>query len=399
MTTAVTSIAYHPQQQAIHICHLVWSFRTGGLENGVVNLINQLDPQQFKHSIVCLTDYDADFIKRIQVTNVKLYSLHKRPGQDPRSFVRAYKLLRQLQPDVCHSRNIAALEYQLCAWLARVPLRIHGEHGWDIKDLAGVNKKYIWLKRFFKRFVNQYVCLSKEGKAYLQQKIKVPSSQLNLICNGVDTEKFSPKARAQSSLPPSLRDSQRMIFVSVGRMVPVKNHPLLVSAYIELCQQDAAFKEQTALVIVGDGTARTELMNQLQHAGLDAQSWLPGNRDDIASILVGCSVFVLPSLAEGISNTILEAMASGLAIIASKVGGNPDLVEDGSNGWLFESQNLTALKQRLYHCYQQPAQLQQSCQRARNAAVLHFSIQSMVSRYQALYLQRLPAITYSAEDA
>ncbi|MGP9801164.1 TIGR03088 family PEP-CTERM/XrtA system glycosyltransferase [Rheinheimera sp. NSM] len=388
-TPPASALAAAGTTEQLHICHIVWSFRTGGLENGVVNLINQLDQQQFRHSIVCLTDYDAGFFQRIHSGNVAIYPLHKKPGHDIHSFLRCYRLLRQLRPDICHSRNIAALEYQLSAWLAGVRYRIHGEHGWDIKDLAGVNRKYIWLKRLCRPLVNQYVSLSQENLSYLQQQIKVAAPKLNLICNGVDTQKFNLTARDASALPEILRSSNRVIFVSVGRMVAVKNHPLLVNAYIELCRADTQFSAATALVIIGEGEYRAPLWQQLQHAGLAQQCWLPGNRDDVAAILPGCSVFVLPSLAEGISNTVLEAMASGLPVIATAVGGNPDLIRHGDNGWLVPSEDVAALKQQMLQCYQQPQQRQTAAVAARRAAEQQFSIAAMVSRYQALYQKAL----------
>jgi sugar transferase (PEP-CTERM/EpsH1 system associated) len=370
----------------VHICHLLWSFRTGGLENGVVNLINQLDADQFRHSIICLTDYDAAFFARIQCPGVKIYSLNKRPGHDISSFWRCLRLLRQLQPDICHSRNIAAMEYQLAALLARVPLRVHGEHGWDLTDLAGQNKKYVLLKRLLKPFIHRYIALSKEAGNYLQHSVGVPAAKLSLICNGVNTERFTPGKRIDSALPSHLTNSNNIIFGSVGRIADVKNQQLLVTAYIELCQQQPAFRDNSALVIIGDGSSREKLQQQLTAAKLAEQCWLPGDRSDIATILPGLSVFVLPSLAEGISNTILEAMACGLPVIASNVGGNPELVSVGHTGWLFSSNDKTALMQLMLQCQQAPQQLQQMGSNARAAAEQQFSLDKMVAAYQQLYL-------------
>ncbi len=370
----------------VHICHLLWSLRTGGLENGVVNLINQLDDSQFQHSIICLTDYDPAFFQRISRQNVRIFNLHKKPGHDFGSFWRCMRLLQQLKPDICHSRNLAAMEYQLAALLARVPRRIHGEHGWDLTDLAGQNKKYVMLKRTLKRLIHHYVALSVEGRDYLQQRIGVPTDNISLICNGVDTNRFQPAARQQSALPDTLAASDRIIFGSVGRIADVKNQQLLVNAYIALCQQDQAFRQDTALVVVGDGPARPALQQQLQQAGLSQQCWLPGDRNDIAAILPGLSVYVLPSLAEGISNTILEAMACGLPVIASNVGGNPELVSQDSTGWLFTSNDSRQLQQIMTDCLHNRSQLAQFAANAREAAVAKFSLDNMVSQYQQLYL-------------
>jgi sugar transferase (PEP-CTERM/EpsH1 system associated) len=294
--------------------------------------------------------------------------------------------LRQLKPDIFHSRNLAAMEYQLAALLARVPVRIHGEPGWDLTDLAGQNKKYVLLKRFFKKVIHRYICLSQEGRDYLQNVVGVASSRLSQICNGVDTQRFTPALRLDSTLPDSMTATNRVIFGTVGRIADVKNQQLLVAAYINLCQQDVAFKKETALVIIGDGPTRSQLQQQLAAAGLHEQSWLPGDRSDIATILPGLSVFVLPSLAEGISNTILEAMACGLPVIASKVGGNPELVDAEQTGWLFANNNKSQLQQLMLQCQQAPTELQRLGSNARAAAEQKFSLDTMVTAYRRLYL-------------
>ncbi|WP_333609633.1 glycosyltransferase, partial [Arsukibacterium sp.] len=147
------------EAKPVHIVHLLWHFSTGGLENGVVNLINQLPTSQFRHSIVSLTGHDAEFVKRITTDSVALYCLDKKAGHDWGTFSRLNQLLKQLQPDVLHSRNLATLELQLVGWWRKVPLRIHGEHGWDANDIGGVNKKNRLIKRLFKVFVHQFVCL------------------------------------------------------------------------------------------------------------------------------------------------------------------------------------------------------------------------------------------------
>ncbi len=375
------------QDNAVHICHLVFSFHTGGLENGVVNLINQLDQDQFRHSIICLTDHDPQFFSRIKHPRVQIFNLQKKPGHDLGSFWRCLKLLRQLKPDICHSRNLAALEYQLCAVLAGVRYRIHGEHGWDMADLQGGNKKYLLLKRFFRLFIHQYICLSEEARLYLLQRVQVKPERLTLICNGVDTGKFQPEPKNLQLLPEGLRHKS-LIFGCVGRMAEVKNQQLLAQAFIENCQQHPEFLQQSALVIVGDGKLKNAITEMLQNTGLSAHCWLPGNRDDVAALMHCFDVFVLPSLAEGISNTILEAMACGVPVLASKVGGNPELVQHNVSGWLFDNNNLTALTERMAAIAAAPSQLSEMSRAARDSAVQQFSIKQMVSSYKALYHQK-----------
>ena len=138
------------------IAHLVFRLDYGGLENGLVNLINNLPENEFEHSIICLTEY-TEFSKRIHKTNVKIYAIHKKPGKDIWAYIRLYKLLRELKPIILHTRNLATIEGQVWAYFAKVPIRIHGEHGWDVTDSYGASWKYQLIRRACHPFVNKYV--------------------------------------------------------------------------------------------------------------------------------------------------------------------------------------------------------------------------------------------------
>jgi len=142
-----------------HIAHVVHSFAVGGLENGVVNLINQLPLEHYRHTIICVTDHDPEFFARIKTNNVQIIDLYKPQGKGVVWLYKCWKLLRELKPDICHSRNLNALEAQLPAFFAGVPVRIHGEHGWDVNDLGGCNLKYQKLRRVLKLLIPQYIAL------------------------------------------------------------------------------------------------------------------------------------------------------------------------------------------------------------------------------------------------
>src|SRR6478735_2635980 len=138
------------------IAHVVYRFDVGGLENGVVNLINQLPRESYRHAVVALTEV-TDFSERIRRDDVEFVALNKRPGPGVRLFPRLFRLFRDLQPDVVHTRNLAALEASVPAWLAGVPVRIHGEHRRDIGDLDGSNRTYRRVRRVYRPFVTHYV--------------------------------------------------------------------------------------------------------------------------------------------------------------------------------------------------------------------------------------------------
>jgi sugar transferase (PEP-CTERM/EpsH1 system associated) len=367
-----------------HIVHVVHRFDTGGMENGMVNLFNTLSPQRFRHTVVALTDY-SDFRHRITAQRVDFHALHRPPGHGLGWATRLWKLLRQLKPDLVHTRNLAALEAQFVAAAAGIRATVHGEHGRDVFDLYGQNWKYNLLRRAARPLVSNYIAVSRDLESWLRQVIHVPPRKLHQIYNGVDSRKFHPRAGAR----PEFAHPDSIVFGSVGRMVAVKDYPLLTRAFIQLMRQQPERAERARLIIVGDGPARAACLELLQGAGLAHLAWLPGARDDIAEIMQVLDVFVLPSKNEGISNTILEALASGLPVIATAVGGNVELVEEGVNGMLVAPGDVAEMAQALLFYLDAPARIAEHGENARRQAEQRFSIPVMAEAYAAVYEQTL----------
>jgi len=367
-----------------HIVHIVHRFDTGGMENGMVNLLNTLPPQRFRHSVIALTDY-SDFSKRIDAQPVDFYALNRAPGHGLGWMVRLWKLLRKLKPDLVHTRNLAALEAQFLAALIGVRATVHGEHGRDVFDLYGKNWKYNLLRRAAQPFVSNYIAVSKDLETWLRLSIHVPPRKLHQIYNGVDSTKFHPR----EGVRPEFAHPESIVFGAVGRMVEVKDYPTLTRAFIRLLQQQPERAARARLVIVGEGPARATCLKLLKSAGLAHLAWLPGERHDIAEIMQVFDVFVLPSKNEGISNTILEAMASGLPVIATAVGGNIELVEDGVNGTLIQPGDVANLAQALLTYLDTPARIAEQAGHARRYAEQRFSIPAMAEAYATVYDQSL----------
>ena len=131
------------------VAHVIFRLDIGGLENGLVNLINRMDRSRYRHAIVCIDDY-SEFAQRLEHQDVELYALHKRPGADPALHIKFWRLMRRLKPAIVHTRNLGALEYQAPALFAGVPHRVHGLHGWDMFDLHGTSAKYNLLNRIMR---------------------------------------------------------------------------------------------------------------------------------------------------------------------------------------------------------------------------------------------------------
>ncbi|WP_439535597.1 TIGR03088 family PEP-CTERM/XrtA system glycosyltransferase [Methyloversatilis sp.] len=372
-----------PPRDALQIVHVVYSFRVGGLENGVVNLINRLPADRFRHRIISLTRSDPAFVGRLQQP-VECIDLDKQPGHGLKLFGQMRTLLRALRPDVVHTRNLAALEMALPAWAAGVPVRIHGEHGRDVEDPVGDVKKYQWMRRAYRPFVTHYVALSRDLENYLVSRVGVPQGRVTRICNGVDHRRFmSSSARALPADAPFGNDGL-CIVGTVGRMQAVKNHLGLVRAFARLRSGGDEAAQRLRLVIVGDGPVRPQVEALVDELGLREVVWLAGERSDVPALMQGMDVFVLPSLAEGISNTVLEAMASGLPVIASDVGGNPELVDPGVTGFLVPPADTEAWADAMRRLATGDAASRMG-QAARLRVEQEFSLDRMVGQYQALY--------------
>jgi sugar transferase (PEP-CTERM/EpsH1 system associated) len=371
------------------VLHVMYRFDTGGLENGVVNLINHMPAEAYRHAVLALTEV-TDFRRRVQRTDVEFISLRKPPGQGVWQYPKLFKLFRQLRPHIVHSRNLAALEVQAPAWAAGVPVRIHGEHGWDVSDLHGSNVTYQRLRRLYRPFVHHFIALSRESAVYLEHKVHVPQNKITQAYNGVDTDRFCPAPAGPLPIAGCpFNPAQHWLVGTVGRMQSVKDQTVLAQAFVLALALAPALQERLRLVMVGEGPLRAQAQSILQEAGVAHLAWLPGERSDVADVMRGLHAFVLPSLAEGISNTILEAMASALPVVATAVGGNADLVQAPQTGVIVAPADPQALAQQLVALASNPAQAQQMGKLGRQRVLDKFSLQAMVATYQRVYDRQL----------
>ena len=370
------------------VAHVMFRFDTGGLENGIVNLINHMPEGAYRHVIVSLTTI-TDFKDRITRKDVEFYALNKKPGHALWIYPQLYRLFLRLKPAIVHTRNLAALEVTIPACFAGVKVRIHGEHGRDVGDFDGSNKKYQWIRRIYSPFVKHYLALSKDLAQYLTHTIGISSKRVAQIYNGVDSIKFHP---AFSHLPiPGcpFNDDSLWLIGTAGRMQTVKDQTNLAHAFVEALRIAPEMAKILRLVMVGEGPLRQQSLAILETANVQHLAWLPGERADIPDIMRGLNCFVLPSLGEGISNTILEAMACGLPVIATEVGGNIELVVDGKTGTLVPAANPDALANAILRLAERPEYASQMGLCGRQLVEENFSMEAMVNSYQRLYDQTL----------
>ena len=368
------------------VVHLLNRFDTGGLENGVVNIINHLP--DFRHAVVAVTEITA-FKERVKAPGTQFFALNKPPGQGFWLYPRVYRLLRELRPAVVHTRNLGAMEFQLPAWAARVPLRVHSEHGWDVDDLGGINRNRQRLRRVYGVAAHRFVALSKAIETYLTGPVGLAPERVLRICNGVDTQRFVPAAAGAPQAWP-YRRGEHLVIGAVGRMQAVKDPLNLVDAFLRLRELCPAAWPRLRLAMLGGGPLLQAAQERLQQAGAADQAWLPGDRSDVAALLPHFDIFALPSQAEGISNTLLEAMACGCAPVATDVGGNPELVDDEASGLLVPAQDSAALAAALARLVNDAGLRERLAAASLRRARGQFSLDGMVAAYGRLYAGHLP---------
>jgi sugar transferase (PEP-CTERM/EpsH1 system associated) len=381
------------------VVHIIYALGAGGLENGLVNLINRTPPGRYRHAIICLTAAQA-FAQRITVPGVEIIELHKRDRQDWPMYWRLLKLLRQLRPAIIHTRNLAALDSQVLGLLVPGARQVHGEHGRDIYDLDGSNWKYRQLRRFMRLFVDHYIAVSRDLQQWLRESIGVRDDALTQIYNGVDWQKFTPRSGERPALLPApLRPEQGdpLVIGTVGRLVAVKDQRSILLAVQALLRQRPAWRRRLRVVLVGGGPLEAELRQLAVDCGIDDLVWMTGDRDDIPELLRTMDVFLLPSLGEGISNTILEAMAAGLPVVATSVGGNPELVEDGVNGRLVPVGDAPALAEAVLGLLEDDRARRRMGDAALQGVRLRFDWDRAVSEYLGVYDGLLGAAGVSGE--
>ncbi|MDR1708117.1 MAG: TIGR03088 family PEP-CTERM/XrtA system glycosyltransferase [Candidatus Accumulibacter sp.] len=371
-------------RQAPLVVHVVYRFDVGGLENGVVNLINHMPAGAYRHAVVALTEI-TDFRRRVEREDVEFIALAKPPGHALRLYPRLFRLFRRLRPAIVHTRNLSALEAVVPARAAGAAACIHGEHGRDVGDLDGSNRKYQWLRRLYRPFVTYYIALSRDLEHYLTGKVGVPAARVCQIYNGVDTRRFRPADARRAIAGCPFVGENLWLVGTVGRMQTVKNQTGLAEAFVLALERSPELAASLRLVMVGEGPLREASRAILERAGCAHLAWLPGERDDVPEVLRGLDCFALPSLAEGVSNTILEAMASGLPVLATDVGGNAELVANGKTGRLVPPGDAPALAAEIAALAARREEARQLGRAGREAAERGFSLAAMVDRYRELY--------------
>jgi sugar transferase (PEP-CTERM/EpsH1 system associated) len=370
------------RSRALKVLHVVNNMGLGGTEKVVLKLAAKLT-EGFEHRVCCVRRYDTGLVQST-LRPEQLIALDLPQSRFAVFVPQLAKAIRSCNPDIVHSRNWGAIEAVFAARLAGVPVVVHSEHGYDVA-LEKTSLRQRWVRRLACSAADAFFTVSRELQDFHARQAGLPSERIRVLYNGVDTANFTPRPDVRARIRAELGIApEEFVVGAVGRMVPIKDYETLVRAAGVLAGANLRFK----LMLVGDGRELPGLVALARSLpGVDA-CFLPlGERDDIPELLAAMDVFVQTSLREGMSNTVLEAMSTGLPAAVTAVGGNPEVVEEGINGWLFQPGDVQRLSQLLLSL----ASDQTLCRRAGTAARLHvqekFSNGTMLENYRALYME------------
>jgi sugar transferase (PEP-CTERM/EpsH1 system associated) len=368
--------------RVLKVMHVVNSMSLGGTEKAVLKLATRL-AAGFEHRICCIRGFDAALTQSC-LRPEQVVALNLRSSRLSFFVPPLLRAIRAYRPDIVHSRNWGAIEAVLAARLAAVPVVIHSEHGYEIESLSRTPVRQQWMRRLVCSVADAVFTVSGELRGFHAAQAGIRPDRIRVLWNGVDTQAFAPARQARTQMRSQLGiSSGDFVIGAVGRMVPIKDYATLIQAAGRLAEAGSNFK----LILVGDGPELPRLRELAQSlSGVGSHFLALGRRDDIPALLAGMDVFVQTSLGEGMSNTVLEAMASGLPVVVTRVGGNPEIVTHGC-GWLFEPGDVQHLSQLLLMLAADRDFCRRAGQAARSRVEEAFSHSTMLENYRRLYLE------------
>jgi len=375
---------FEPDERPRLVVHVVDALDAALTENSLLNLIRHLPPERYRHAIVCMHDrggHQGD----VREHGVEVVNLHKRSGSDPLHYLRMFGVLRALRPDLIHTRDDAGLPAQVVAALAGVKLRVHAECGRGAADAdGGVGTRL--LRRLLCPLVDHYIAASSDLEEWLVESVGAEPARVSQIGNGVDSVQFHPRLGPAAAVgPPGFMRDGAFVVGSVGRIDDVGNQTTLVEAFLRLIASPHPAHQRLRLLLVGDGPARAECQALLHRAGAAGRAWLPGARAEAAQLLRAMDLFVQPALAEDRSSAILQAMATGLPVVASAVGANTELVLPGFTGILVPPLSTELLAAAISDYCRIPDMATRHGARARSQVIARHSMPAMARDYLAVY--------------
>lgn len=357
------------RQQPIHVVHLVIALNVGGLEQVVIDLASRMDRSRFRATIVCIQERGTH-ADRVEALGIPVVSLDCGTRGFHTIVPRLIRLLHRLRPDILHTHNPHPhLVGSIAAAVLRYPKVINTKHGRNTPEV----RRSVLANRLASMLSSSLVAVSGDASLVATDIERVPRRKVRTIHNGIDLEKFPFRDRRERSGP--------IRAIHVARLNAIKDQKCLLEAARLVVDRVPDFH----LTIVGDGPMRDELLELHTALKLKEHVDFLGERHDVPELLAEADLFVLSSLKEGLSLTLLEAMAMGLAVVATDVGGNREVVIPERTGLLVPSQSPEKLAEAIIGLVRRPEVVREMGRQGRALVEEQFSLGQMVSGYEELY--------------
>lgn len=367
--------------EKIRVMHVLYYLSIGGLEQVVLNLIKKLNRQRYQPYVACLRE-TGGLKAELEQIGVTVIEFNRGDGLDLKLPFDFARVLRREKIAILHTHDLGPYLYgALAAKLARVPILVHTEHSYLTQ-----NTKILKIaERVLSFGTDLIISDSLDVTRFLVKEQHIHPKKIQTIYNGIDVSLFQTNLNGSSlktmlGLPPESR-----IVGTVGRLVPVKDQRTLILAMAPIVAAD----ENVHLVLVGDGPLRDELTALARDLGIRSQVHFLGNRRDVHKLLPLFHVFVLPSLSEGLSLSLLEAMACHRPVITTNVGGNLEIIDRPEVGILVRPGDTAALTTEIRQLLYQPEFAEKLGRQARKQVEARFSLEKMAENYEAIYESNL----------
>jgi len=372
--------------RAIRVLHVVHAFQTGGAERVVLDLTRAGGVAIVNH--VCSLCPPNDLAAELDLRRTPFTCLEKRSGNDLRLVRALARLIDASDIDVVHAQGWGTFLEALIAakWYARRrPAFVFAFHG---KSMAEVTHDVPWRRRIAQRIAHRFTdaCIAPANHMAddYARTIGISRNDVQVIHNGVDVNRFRGADRSAARAALGL-DAADFVIGFVGRLDDVKDIPGLVRILAPVREAIGAASPRVRLLVVGDGEARSAAERLAADVGVSADVVFAGRRGDVPRCLAAMDVYLQPSFYEGHSIAILEAMASGLPVVSTCVGGTPEIVVHGETGYLHAPADYAALAGAVLELYRQPDARAAMGRAGRERVIKYFSVATMVERYEDLY--------------
>ncbi len=370
----------------MRLLHIVDSLEFGGLERVVTDLAIEQKRQGHEVGVFSLLATEG-FAPELQRAGVDVFIGHKQGTADLKMLRRLRGLIRERRIELVHAHNFVPNYHAAAALLGlpRKPVIVGTCHDMGTR-LA--NPRLRMYYRWSLRYTAGLAMVGKQVHDRFIQEGFVPESKAVTVLNGIPVDRFRWSAERRAQARATLGVAPDTVLIgAVGRLVGLKNHRLLIEQMPALLQR----VPQARLVIIGGGPLQGELQALIEALGLQAQVRLLGQRTDVADLTVGFDVFAMPSLTEGLSIALLEACATRLAVVATAVGGNPEIIRDGQTGLLVPAGDGLALQAALLRLAGDAAERERLGQAASEWVVANASVEMLARAYEGFYRRFLSA--------